>query len=264
MPKQQRYCKQCNKIFFVKPSVVKGGGGKYCSVQCKAIAITTKVEMICQRCGKKFKIKHCEYKRGDGKYCSQECYFNDRKKIKVNCKVCGKEMYVIPSWIKIGRGKYCSPKCYQIDRKIKLSKEIECDFCGKLFKRNVARINLAEKHFCSPNCQRKWFVGEKNPMWNGGIANDSIDRRILIEYKKWRLRVYKKFQYKCYICGSEKDIAAHHLYGFKDYPEFRYDVDNGVVLCSECHIGYHAYIRRNKFEIIPDSFSNYIGIKNYA
>lgn len=261
MPKQQRYCKQCNKIFFVYPDVVRNGGGKYCCKRCMSIAKTTKVEMTCQRCGGKFKISYSEYKRGDGKYCSTKCY---RKKFKVNCLVCGKEMYIPLNYVKTGRGKYCSQECYHTDRGQKKSKEIKCDYCGKIFRRNAARISLVEKHFCSPSCQRKWFVGEKNPMWNGGIENESIDRRILMEYKKWRLRVYKKYQYKCYICGSEKNIAAHHLYGFKDYPEFRYDVDNGVVLCGECHVGYHAYIRRNSFGIIPDSFDNYIGIKNYA
>lgn len=30
-------------------------------------------------------------------------------------------------------------------------------------------------------------------------------------------------------------ICVHHKKGWKDYPELRYDVDNCITLCRECH-----------------------------
>jgi hypothetical protein len=44
---------------------------------------------------------------------------------------------------------------------------------------------------------------------------------------------------KCTECGSIDDLHAHHIKAFKDYPELRYDVNNGITLCGKCHRDYH-------------------------
>jgi len=36
--------------------------------------------------------------------------------------------------------------------------------------------------------------------------------------------------------------VAHHLKTFKDYPELRFDVDNGQTLCRSCHKKVHEEI----------------------
>jgi hypothetical protein len=56
---------------------------------------------------------------------------------------------------------------------------------------------------------------------------------------EWRDKVYDKCNGQCICCFTKKDIQAHHLYSYRDYPEFRYDVNNGVVLCAKCHHAYH-------------------------
>lgn len=44
---------------------------------------------------------------------------------------------------------------------------------------------------------------------------------------------------KCAICGSRKNLQAHHKKPFKDFPELELDPDNIVILCENpsrnCH-----------------------------
>jgi hypothetical protein len=44
---------------------------------------------------------------------------------------------------------------------------------------------------------------------------------------------------KCTQCSSVYDLHAHHLKSFKDHEELRYDVNNGITLCSQCHRKWH-------------------------
>jgi len=44
---------------------------------------------------------------------------------------------------------------------------------------------------------------------------------------------------KCTQCSSVYDLHAHHIKAFKDNEELRYDVNNGVTLCSQCHRKWH-------------------------
>ena len=44
---------------------------------------------------------------------------------------------------------------------------------------------------------------------------------------------------KCMECGSVYDLHAHHIKQYKDYPELRSDVNNGITLCGSCHRNWH-------------------------
>ena len=61
-----------------------------------------------------------------------------------------------------------------------------------------------------------------------------------MEYKAWRTAVFKRDHYTCKACFEEgKRIHAHHIFGWKDHPELRYVVDNGITLCKKCHHEAH-------------------------
>lgn len=80
------------------------------------------------------------------------------------------------------------------------------------------------------------------------------------ELKKWREAVYQKGKYKCCICGKGRDsqtkIHAHHLWGYYEYPEKKYDIENGVVLCVKHHNQFH-WQYQNK-EITPELFYHFV------
>lgn len=49
---------------------------------------------------------------------------------------------------------------------------------------------------------------------------------------------------KCTNCHSEDDLHAHHIKSYKEFPELRYDVNNGMTLCGICHREHHKLYGR--------------------
>ena len=54
-------------------------------------------------------------------------------------------------------------------------------------------------------------------------------------YKRWRKQVYKRDNNTCQICGSKKRLEAHHIKRWSEFPQLRFDCNNGVTLCRACH-----------------------------
>jgi len=84
--------------------------------------------------------------------------------------------------------------------------------------------------------------GEKHSNWKGGISPEEMLIRTSLEYRLWKLEVYKKDKGVCQICDkrcNNKDIVAHHKKAFKDYIELRFKVSNGITLCRSCHAKLH-------------------------
>lgn len=81
--------------------------------------------------------------------------------------------------------------------------------------------------------------GSENPSWRGGVTSKDKRLRHSLKYFIWQQEVYKKDNCICRICGSKKDIVAHHLKLFSGFPELRFDVNNGIVLCRSCHGKVH-------------------------
>ena len=66
------------------------------------------------------------------------------------------------------------------------------------------------------------------------------------EYCEWRSAVYERDGYTCQNCKKVGGkLNAHHIKPFAIYPELRFDVDNGVTLCAECHKLAHKCGFRN-------------------
>lgn len=60
------------------------------------------------------------------------------------------------------------------------------------------------------------------------------------EYKTWREKVFERDNYTCQSCGQiGGELNAHHIKPFAQYEALRYDINNGVTLCKECHKEIH-------------------------
>jgi len=82
--------------------------------------------------------------------------------------------------------------------------------------------------------------GENHPNYN--IFSDRYNRRDSNEYKIFAKQVFKRDNYKCIICGSNKKLNAHHLNAWHWYPQGRFDPNNAVTLCGNkngCHMTFH-------------------------
>lgn len=57
------------------------------------------------------------------------------------------------------------------------------------------------------------------------------------EYSKWRRAVRRRDDATCQMpnCGSTKAIKVHHIIRWADAPSLRFEIDNGICLCRQCH-----------------------------
>jgi len=78
--------------------------------------------------------------------------------------------------------------------------------------------------------------GPQSGNWRGGISSEHEIIRGSNKNKEWRMNVFCRDGFICQNCGaSGVYVEAHHIKPFSKYPEFRFDIDNGITLCVKCH-----------------------------
>lgn len=90
--------------------------------------------------------------------------------------------------------------------------------------------------------------GELSPVWKGDARKTERTERYDPRYNEFRRSVFIRDHFTCQCCGAKNYkgrhgtviLEAHHLNNFKDYIDERYDVNNGVTLCKECHKKFHS------------------------
>jgi len=68
--------------------------------------------------------------------------------------------------------------------------------------------------------------------------------RQIKSYRIWRINVIRRDKL-CQICGTRKNRQAHHLNSGSYFLEDRYEIDNGICLCKNCHIEFHTNYKRS-------------------
>ena len=104
------------------------------------------------------------------------------------------------------------------------------------------------RHFSDPVCIEKQakalsmrYQGQTEDEWTGFLTPQNIRARNSAEYQLWRHRVFERDDYRCRCCGRRSSkgspviLHAHHIENFAQNEELRYDIDNGITLCRECH-----------------------------
>lgn len=92
--------------------------------------------------------------------------------------------------------------------------------------------------------RRKMSVAQKLVISEGrhnfykhGRSSANKAARNNVEYKIWRSAVFQRDEWLCQTCRLRENnkLHAHHIKSWIDYPELRFDVNNGVTLCENCH-----------------------------
>lgn len=83
------------------------------------------------------------------------------------------------------------------------------------------------------------YTGKDNWNWKEDKTNPYQAERVSYKAKEWSKQVRKRDNNTCVKCGETKKLHAHHIKSFKEYPELRYDLDNGMTLCVSCHQKEH-------------------------
>ena len=77
------------------------------------------------------------------------------------------------------------------------------------------------------------------PRKRGSTRRKSKVRKTLLDSTKlrdWSLAIRARDR-KCKSCGTKNNLHAHHIVSKYYNPHLAYNLNNGVALCEECHIG---------------------------
>ena len=68
-------------------------------------------------------------------------------------------------------------------------------------------------------------------------------------YQEWRKSIWSRDNFKCKINNQDCDgrIEAHHILNWRDHPELRYEINNGITLCH----AHHPRKRAEEKRLIP-------------
>jgi hypothetical protein len=108
-----------------------------------------------------------------------------------------------------------------------------------LGKETRRKYNQTEERKQKTNAYKKTVNGKLSAlktMLKLNLANSDISQRTL---KAWSIQIKKRDQYSCRYCGSSDKLHAHHILSKIKHPELALNLDNGLTLCSACHIEEH-------------------------
>ncbi len=165
--------------------------------------------------------------RGMGRYVSLET----RKKMSISQK--GKHFY----W----SGKHLSE---ETKRKMSESRKGR-----KLSEKHKINISKAKKGKANVHCKGKnsWnWIEDRTKLakyLNGNEYRNSPASR------EWALSVKIRDGFKCRIADNncKGKVIAHHIFSWKDFPNLRYNINNGISLC----LAHHPRRRAEEKRLIP-------------
>jgi len=157
--------------------------------------------------------------------------------------------------------RYCSLSCAKKgkvphNKGVPMTEEMKLHLHKVLLGRttNTGRTHIKTGQHLSPETEIKpgtvsWlkgkknlnFTGPNNPRWKGGITPEHLKIRWSVEMKNFRNEIFKRDNYTCKFCGRCRKagdrviLNVHHLKSFAIHKELRFDKNNVITLCRECH-----------------------------
>lgn len=129
-------------------------------------------------------------------------------------------------------------------------------------------INAITYNFRCPNCSKEdrvYLSGEEHPLWKGDAVNENRRIRKSKKYVEWRTNIFEKDYYVCQCCGKRSSrLNVHHIKSFANYPNLRFDIKNGITLCTSCHDATIKGSLHNTLgihDITPEQLEEYINIR---
>jgi hypothetical protein len=97
--------------------------------------------------------------------------------------------------------------------------------------------NYLPKKLCSLKCRGEKHAGKNHYLWIEDRSKVKTSNLHDAKRKIWSKTVYKRDNYTCKMQNSDCNgrLEAHHILRWADYPELRYDINNGITLCKFHH-----------------------------
>ena len=230
----------CGERSKVRGHSLKSGRSKSCGCMVRG-----KSDLKGQRFGKLVVIKDVGRKNGMVLW---ECLCD-----------CGKHTNVVSNHLTRGHTKSCGCMTAKIDltgqrfgklvvvrevgrKNRKVVWECLCD-CGNY--KNVNTGSLGSGNTKSCGCLQ-YPSGTDSYNYNPHLTDeDRLRKRYYMgggNQRLWSKQIMERDNYTCQTCGDNKggNLNAHHLNAWSAFPEQRFDLDNGVTLCTDCHKELHS------------------------
>jgi 5-methylcytosine-specific restriction endonuclease McrA len=185
----------------------------------------------------------------------------------VNCVQCGCEKKVVPARLKTF--KFCSYKCAGEWRKLNFTGDKNpkwmggdrlklCQGCKSEIKceGNLPYSTFLKRKFCTKECADKHgfrYTGENHPNYREEARRKNRGG----SHHKWVNAVISRDKAICQHCGVvDVELHAHHIKSYKDNPDLRFDLDNGITLCYKCHWEVHTALNEksvNSGKLLPSN-----------
>lgn len=187
------------------------------------------------------------YEKPNKAYCSNDCASNDPERIKK-----------FTEFMRSDKNPNLGKKCKE-EIKLKISQSEKGKVIGQETKEKIKRV-VSELWQDEGYRERMRLAhvgkrtGERHWNWRGGITNEQTVLRHSFEHKQWSGAVLKRDDYTCQICGKRGGGAFHanHIKKFSDFPKLRFDINNGIALCEDCHMK-----QVNRKELEWESYFNF-------
>jgi hypothetical protein len=208
----------------------------------------TDIECLCDKCNEKYNSKKStlltQKHKGLCKSCS--CQINEYNNVKdITGKIFNK-LTVIKLHKNIHGGeKYweclcdCGNTKIASGRSLKTGKTTSCGCYRKEVIQNIIIPKLIEKN--------KKQTGKNHPNWDSTKSNKERFTIRKHEMSILREQTFKRDNHTCQCCfqRGSKVLNAHHILPFSKHVELRYDLNNLITLCYDCHTTYHSKYKKN-------------------
>ena len=139
--------------------------------------------------------------------------------------------------------KYCDEICFGLAQKEETEhvtftcKRDDCNSERTVYKNYYEKYN---PEYCSVDCN---MSGKENYFWNGGNNNIRQSK----EYRNWRKEIHKQSE-ECEECSASNNLQAHHIVPISKNEELATDIENGKLLCGDCHSKKHENLAEELFK----------------
>ena len=231
----------CGKQITVTSSGLTSGNNKSCG------CITTKIDLKGKRFGKWSVLgdsgnrdKDCNVLWDCICDCGEERRVSSRNLRRGMSKSCGCSNYENMKGQRFGSWTVVPENCVRDIRGV-AQLTCLCD-CGKYKVLDGYTLLTGKSKSCG--CERP--KGKDHHSYNPNLTDEE---RLKNRYQLsggnssvWSKQVMERDNYTCQVCGDNKggNLNAHHLNAWNAFPEQRFDLDNGVTLCTDCHKEFHS------------------------
>lgn len=242
---------------------------KKCDREFSVITRNFKMRGTCSLCNGRFKSNTYEFKEKVKNLTNDEYdvigeYTTCKDKIRLVHKKCSTSYFATPDDF-INGGTRC-PECFGNNRKTtkRFKNEVFNIFGNEyivlgeyknnktpiLMKHNVGKCN--HEFMVSPDaflrgshcnkCGTEKRSGKNHYKYNFSLTDEDRKARDIQngEIRKWRDKIYLRDDYTCQVCNIKgRKLNAHHLNSWNYYEKERFNINNGITLCENCHREFH-------------------------